>query len=130
MICAEGRLLRKCGLKSGVPTASLVVRKKTTNGHANHRIGSRETRSSSRPRAVHCGRDTPAGIHAARADPGHDSGNDFRRLVALPGFEGRPDRQRVDPGSGDFTDRSEEHTSELQSHSFISYAVFCLKKKT
>src|ERR1051326_2649763 len=25
-------------------------------------------------------------------------------------------------------DRSEEHTSELQSHSFISYAVFCLKK--
>ena len=27
------------------------------------------------------------------------------------------------------TDRSEEHTSELQSHSFISYAVFCSKKK-
>ena len=26
--------------------------------------------------------------------------------------------------------RSEEHTSELQSHSFISYAVFCLQKKT
>src|ERR1051326_1257101 len=28
-----------------------------------------------------------------------------------------------------FHSRSEEHTSELQSHSFISYAVFCLKKK-
>src|ERR1051326_2137116 len=28
----------------------------------------------------------------------------------------------------DVLDRSEEHTSELQSHSFISYAVFCLKK--
>ena len=27
------------------------------------------------------------------------------------------------------TSRSEEHTSELQLHSFISYAVFCLKKK-
>src|ERR1051326_9252654 len=25
--------------------------------------------------------------------------------------------------------RSEEHTSELQSHSFISYAVFCLEKQ-
>src|ERR1051326_7015028 len=25
--------------------------------------------------------------------------------------------------------RSEEYTSELQSYSFISYAVFCLKKK-
>src|SRR5210317_631680 len=29
-----------------------------------------------------------------------------------------------------FDNRSEEHTSELQSHSEISYAVFCLKKKT
>ena len=28
-----------------------------------------------------------------------------------------------------YISRSEEHTSELQSHSFISYAVFCLKKK-
>src|SRR6056300_2888 len=27
------------------------------------------------------------------------------------------------------SDRSEEHTSELQSHSEISYVVFCLKKK-
>ena len=27
------------------------------------------------------------------------------------------------------TKRSEEHTSELQSQSTISYAVFCLKKK-
>src|SRR3546814_1695166 len=31
--------------------------------------------------------------------------------------------------SGLFTDRSEEHTSELQSLMRISYAVFCLKKK-
>src|ERR1043165_6528624 len=28
------------------------------------------------------------------------------------------------------SDRSEEHTSELQSRGLISYAVFCLKKKT
>src|SRR3546814_5750246 len=28
-----------------------------------------------------------------------------------------------------YTDRSEEHTSELQSLMRISYAVFCLKKK-
>src|SRR3546814_1152076 len=28
-----------------------------------------------------------------------------------------------------FNDRSEEHTSELQSLMRISYAVFCLKKK-
>src|SRR3546814_8041733 len=31
---------------------------------------------------------------------------------------------------GVFSGRSEEHTSELQSLMRISYAVFCLKKKT
>src|SRR3546814_1761391 len=36
----------------------------------------------------------------------------------------RPGRARHDGG------RSEEHTSELQSLMRISYAVFCLKKKT
>src|SRR3546814_9184862 len=35
-------------------------------------------------------------------------------------------RQRRREGAG----RSEEHTSELQSLMRISYAVFCLKKKT
>src|SRR5213596_1145013 len=32
-------------------------------------------------------------------------------------------------GSSAASRRSEEHTSELQSHGLISYAVFCLKKK-
>src|SRR3546814_7750097 len=31
--------------------------------------------------------------------------------------------------AGNIADRSEEHTSELQSLMRISYAVFCLKKK-
>src|SRR5881394_4318071 len=31
--------------------------------------------------------------------------------------------------AGQVATRSEEHTSELQSHHPISYAVFCLKKK-
>src|SRR3546814_5439701 len=39
-----------------------------------------------------------------------------------------PQRQRI---TGiDHAPRSEEHTSELQSLMRISYAVFCLKKKT
>src|SRR3546814_8367097 len=56
---------------------------------------------------------------------------------------GRTDRdrgglrhRRLDPQSGALlrrvraqADRSEEHTSELQSLMRISYAVFCLKKK-
>src|SRR3546814_6844313 len=33
------------------------------------------------------------------------------------------------PGFPPFSERSEEHTSELQSLMRISYAVFCLKKK-
>src|SRR3546814_4265704 len=33
------------------------------------------------------------------------------------------------PRYGDWADRSEEHTSELQSLMRISYAVFCLKKQ-
>src|SRR3546814_4124488 len=42
-----------------------------------------------------------------------------------------PDRERgvLGRGAGDGR-RSEEHTSELQSLMRISYAVFCLKKKT
>src|SRR3546814_1819707 len=39
------------------------------------------------------------------------------------GVETAEDRQRAD------ANRSEEHTSELQSLMRISYAVFCLKKK-
>src|SRR3546814_10033659 len=34
------------------------------------------------------------------------------------------------PGSASYALRSEEHTSELQSLMRISYAVFCLTKKT
>src|SRR5213596_1417754 len=38
----------------------------------------------------------------------------------------RTDRGRSTPAG---RARSEEHTSELQSHGLMSYAVFCLKKK-
>src|SRR3546814_4419020 len=43
----------------------------------------------------------------------------------LPGLEIAGVIAAVGPGG----DRSEEHTSELQSLMRISYAVFCLKKK-
>ena len=39
------------------------------------------------------------------------------------------DRQQLKQVFLNFLFRSEEHTSELQSHWYISYAVFCLKKK-
>src|SRR3546814_6674287 len=40
------------------------------------------------------------------------------------------ERHRLAAETADRFERSEEHTSELQSLMRISYAVFCLKKKT
>src|ERR1051326_8836809 len=55
-------------------------------------------------------------------------------LAGGPGIHSRSTpcrrpRHRRPPGAGGRAGdvRSEEHTSELHSHSFISYAVFCLK---
>src|SRR3546814_8772560 len=64
-------------------------------------------------------RDVPAEALLHREDPG-------RRLNQIPHLI--PIRQRH-PGHARAGQRSEEHTSELQSLMRISYAVFCLKKK-
>src|SRR3546814_6655366 len=53
--------------------------------------------------------------------------NPFR---LLPKQKGRRDSQRsAQHATNHHVQRSEEHTSELQSLMRISYAVFCLKKK-
>src|SRR3546814_10117903 len=52
--------------------------------------------------------------HHADPDQRDDGVGQQRAVVAVPDEE---------------ADRSEEHTSELQSLMRISYAVFCLKKK-
>src|SRR3546814_5134086 len=49
-------------------------------------------------------------------------------LIAVGEVKSRGHR-RCDAALVDPHDRSEEHTSELQSLMRISYAVFCLKKK-
>src|SRR3546814_7567114 len=72
---------------------------------------------------------------------GHDGGGGGRiecHALARPGRSRRkgdatlPEvrRDRARPGRAAACERSEEHTSELQSLMRISYAVFCLKKKT
>src|SRR3546814_3751892 len=75
-----------------------------------------------------------AGVHAA----GH---GDVEGRIPVRPLGGRailadraplfPDRADSDGGARgmDHLQRSEEHTSELQSLMRISYAVFCLKKK-
>src|SRR3546814_10459114 len=52
-------------------------------------------------------------------------GWDFDPRIAL-----KPDKDGKGEPLGEYMLRSEEHTSELQSLMRISYAVFCLKKKT
>src|SRR3546814_7992434 len=48
---------------------------------------------------------------------------------ARSGTPGKPSATAVDVKRGRAPDRSEEHTSELQSLMRISYAGLCLKKK-
>src|SRR3546814_8494986 len=81
-------------------------------------------------------RPPPAGnageFRAARTDPDHP----WAKWVAASIARGTGGKTVVLPNSGGsicnyiFQDRSEEHTSELPSLMRISYAVFCLKKKT
>src|SRR3546814_5444966 len=90
-------------------------------------------RSSARPRSdgADCRR-------AGARDPRRRQGGDRRcapvRPLRRPGRSrrsGEPGgRGRIAAAREEFHRRSEEHTSELQSLMRISYAVFCLKKKT
>src|SRR3546814_6397051 len=72
-------------------------------------------------------RQVPAVAHGqeAQAEAQHDArpGHPFHRQL-------HPRAAHLHHGCGECGGRSEEHTSELQSLMRISYAVFCLKKKT
>src|SRR3546814_5764546 len=64
----------------------------------------------------------------------HRGAHVHRRRTAARGADGRSRQQRRrrryrGDGAEAFGERSEEHTSELQSLMRSSYAVFCLKKK-
>src|SRR3546814_8648329 len=63
------------------------------------------------------------GVCIARSSKGMGSNFTVRKISFGEGVE------RVFPLYSPNVDRSEEHTSELQSLMRISYAVFCLKKK-
>src|SRR3546814_4492203 len=52
-----------------------------------------------------------------------------RQYAEPRGDGGTAEARRAREIRGDHQERSEEHTSELQSLMRISYAVFCLKKK-
>src|ERR1043166_9923249 len=81
-------------------------------GRCEHALGTKLTHLFAAP--------VPAGIIGA---PGVGSGQLLWRKRP------RRDRKRLSGRPALTRDRSEEHTSELQSRFGISYAVFCLKKK-
>src|SRR3546814_9823700 len=64
-----------------------------------------------------------------RSDRGGGVFHFQRAHRGLTGFYSDMETRAGDPGAFARFDRSEEHTSELQSLMRISYAVFCLKKK-
>ena len=54
------------------------------------------------------------------------TGREWRKYPNNIGKYGKGD---INSNGKELLERSEEHTSELQSRETISYAVFCLKKK-
>src|SRR3546814_8578772 len=68
-----------------------------------------------------------AGVRREPLAPAWCANWDGKQPLALPGGG---QLQLDGAGTFDAPLRSEEHTSELQSLMRISYAVFCLKKKT
>src|SRR3546814_7439283 len=70
-------------------------------------------------------------FHRVGSVPG-GSGSLQTMAPISPGLAALPSRfstRTSQPGTALVGERSEEHTSELQSLMRISYAVFCLKKK-
>src|SRR3546814_10902579 len=74
-------------------------------------------------------------FRSAEAREIRNEGNRLRLLCRIDGADPQPadrpsgHRQHRADDAAAYAQRSEEHTSELQSLMRISYAVFCLKKK-
>src|SRR3546814_2273720 len=97
--------------------------------------------SSDLDRRTRCRRAAPATVSGQAAYAGpipEDPLQRFSRCPACPSRRAcgprcdaeRPIRACLRSSAAAHAARSEEHTSELQSLMRISYAVFCLKKKT
>src|SRR3546814_3604594 len=122
-----------CSLFTGVQTCSLPVGDPVVCPcPADARVGGEGC--AARPDLGLCAGGAGRGGRYSHAEP--DRGRNARRDDAYRRDQHRQNRSR-DPGrisprivTAARSIRSEEHTSELQSLMRISYAVFCLKKKT
>src|SRR3546814_6098673 len=113
----------RCALVTGVQTCALPIWEAKSMGVVRAaRLG--RLRRSRAPELAELG------VQPGPVD--YASGTKGRVPLVFPRWQLPPPATRG-PGrslyAADFTGRSEEHTSELQSLMRISYAVFCLKKK-
>src|SRR3546814_14207721 len=70
----------------------------------------------------------PGAAALDRIEPRREIAGELRQIVGLDAMFARH-RAQFEQARFGRIERSEEHTSELQSLMRISYAVFCLKKK-
>src|SRR3546814_1531720 len=128
----------RCALVTGVQTCALPISSTVLPRGSQEQSSARLDDLTSHPmRLVAHEHHYRAGDVFGNAEPLHR--RELRRPLRPAGlFEQRAvefgiDRAGRDQVAGDAArrddDRSEEHTSELQSLMRISYAVFCLKKK-
>src|SRR3546814_533528 len=121
------------GGKSSGRIARLLGQDARERGAARTAIGARAQRAADR-------RDIGKALVADRRDdrfqPDIEADADDRALVGLHPRRAAGEQRGCDVGRAQLRDqpvarrqRSEEHTSELQSLMRLSYAVFCLKKK-
>src|ERR1051326_7395466 len=115
LLAFEGIEQRLTAVPDSVPVTSGVAQKKVTNALKELGVIDVEYVDVDEIRGI----DRTASYSSLPPKGGEEestqSNNVFLQL--LPGSETHSEPER-----------SEEHTSELQSHSFISYAVFCLKE--
>src|SRR3546814_1678648 len=93
----------------------------------------RNTPSTTRPTAVRADRWLAGGHRPVQPIAGAGTARSVPRLAGRHGAARQPGPDGLSvllAGEIAAHGRSEEHTSELQSLMRISYAVFCLKKKT
>src|SRR3546814_2437491 len=105
-----------------------------SGGHKYHALGGQRlsgwiAAEDSQRQLADAGRDAGACAAGVTRCPAVVGGGDSGRELWSVGGAASPD-SRGSGAAGTVRERSEEHTSELQSLMRISYAVFCLKKKT
>src|SRR3546814_3069967 len=135
-IFSSSRRHTRCAFVTGVQTCALPICRRQQQG------ARAAARGEAHRHLVRRFRARDAGVIDLATVDGRDLARQHAAGAGDAGRRSQRDRNEEDPGTAFdrpqlflvaavvFHLRSEEHTSELQSLMRISYAVFCLKKKT